>query len=73
MQWVSDVGVKPRPWEIVIARCSDASGGDIETEAYWTGQVWRSLGQKHAMELRVTMWAYKASERDNDALRTPNI
>jgi hypothetical protein len=60
MQWVADIRVKPQPWEIVVAWCTDASGNAVEMDAYWTGQFWRILGHKREVELRVTMWAYKA-------------
>jgi hypothetical protein len=71
MQWVSNVGVRPRPWEIVVARCTGASGDEVEMEAYWTGQVWRILGRKNAMEMRVTMWAYKAEDERCGTISEP--
>jgi hypothetical protein len=46
MQWVADSGVRPRPWEIVVARCTDASGDAIEMEAYLDGTTLANLGPK---------------------------
>jgi|HubBroStandDraft_5_1064220.scaffolds.fasta_scaffold16902_1 hypothetical protein len=61
MQWSSVEVEKPQAWKIVIARCENRRGEITEVEAYWTGQMWRVLGNKDGhKELWVREWAHKA-------------
>jgi hypothetical protein len=62
MCWVYEADTKPTKWEVVTARCENSSGDVVESDAYWTGQHWRIIGEKAVVKrLHVTMWSSKVA------------
>ena len=64
MHWILEPDAKPPAWSLVIVQCEDRAGKILELEGFWTGSVWRIVGDKNRRgELCVTKWAHKLGSR----------
>jgi hypothetical protein len=63
MKWTSTDISKPKSWEVVTIRCVNALGDISEMPGYWTGQLWRVVGDKTNLKgLTVTSWTSEKTD-----------